>query len=89
MTAVASTLVTIDAIRDAARLLEGIAIHTPLLPVELPGNAGARVWVKPEMLQRGGAFKLRAKAPFGNEILLADAPLTGRALRLYRVEAKK
>ena len=78
----------------------------------------------------GGAFKLRAKAPFGNEILMAvassrpftdaesfrfeselvkefantnldalghrgigietgDAPLIGRALRLYRVEAKK
>ena len=64
MTAVASTLVTIDAIRDAARLLEGIAIHTPLLPVELPGNAGARVWVKPEMLQRGGAFKLRGAYNF-------------------------
>jgi len=64
VTAVASTLVTIDAIRDAARLLEGIAIHTPLLPVELPGNAGARVWVKPEMLQRGGAFKLRGAYNF-------------------------
>lgn len=78
----------------------------------------------------GGAFKLRAKAPFGNEILMAvassrpftdaesfrfqtdmvkefqntnlealshrgigveagDAPLVGRALRLYRVEARK
>ena len=78
----------------------------------------------------GGAFKLRAKAPFGNEILMAvassrpftdtesfrfqtdlvkefqntnleslghrgigvepgDTPLVGRALRLYRVEAKK
>ncbi len=64
MTAIASTLVSIDDIRDAARLLEGIAIHTPLLPVELPGNAGARVWVKPEMLQRGGAFKLRGAYNF-------------------------
>ena len=57
---VAAPIVTLDAIRAAARLLNGIAIHTPLLPADaLATTLGVPVWVKPEMLQRGGAFKLR------------------------------
>lgn len=64
MTAVANALITIEAIRDAARILDGIAVRTPLLPVDMPGDASARVWVKPEMLQRSGAFKLRGAYNF-------------------------
>ncbi|HEY0971622.1 MAG TPA: threonine/serine dehydratase [Gemmatimonadales bacterium] len=52
-----STLVTLDDLRAAAALLRGVAVRTPLLPA--PGLAGGDVWLKPEMLQRGGAFKLR------------------------------
>ena len=53
-------LVTLDALRDAARLLKGVAVRTPLLPNEtLSGKLRTPIWVKPEMLQRGGAFKFR------------------------------
>jgi threo-3-hydroxy-L-aspartate ammonia-lyase len=53
-------LVTLDAIRDAAQHLRGIAVRTPLLPVdELAERLGVPVFVKPESLQRVGAFKLR------------------------------
>ena len=53
-------LVTLDALRDAARLLKGVAVRTPLLPNEsLSAKLRTPVWVKPEMLQRGGAFKFR------------------------------
>lgn len=56
----AAAPVTLDAIRAAARLLVGVAIRTPLLPADaLATSLGVPVWVKPEMLQRGGAFKLR------------------------------
>ena len=64
MTAVGIPLVSIDDIRGAASLLDGIATRTPLLPVDLPDQPQARVWVKPEMLQRGGAFKLRGAYNF-------------------------
>ena len=59
-TAIASDLVTLDALRDAARVIAPVAVRTPLLPAdELSTRLGARVWLKPENLQRGGAFKLR------------------------------
>ena len=52
----APTLVTLADLRRAAAILHGVAVRTPLLPAEA---LGADVWVKPEMLQRGGAFKFR------------------------------
>jgi threonine dehydratase len=53
-------LVTLDDIESAARGLTGVAIRTPLLAFEaLSERLGAPVYVKPEMLQRGGAFKFR------------------------------
>jgi threonine dehydratase len=53
-------LVTLDDLEAAARTLAGVAVRTPLLAVdELSERFGAPVWIKPEMLQRGGAFKLR------------------------------
>jgi threonine dehydratase len=53
-------LVTVDDIERAARALVGVAIRTPLLPFEpMTESVGAPVYVKPEMLQRGGAFKFR------------------------------
>ena len=60
MPTAAPPLVTLDAIRAAAGALAGVAVRTPLLPSDaLADAAGVPVWVKPEMLQRGGAFKLR------------------------------
>ncbi|APR76622.1 Threonine dehydratase, catabolic [Minicystis rosea] len=55
------TLVTLADIRAAADLLRGVAVRTPLLPA---AELGADVWLKPEMLQRSGAFKLRGAYTF-------------------------
>ncbi len=64
-----ATLVSLEALRAAQQALRGVAVRTPLLPADdlLPAGRvpdGARVWVKPEMLQRGGAFKLRGAYNF-------------------------
>ena len=51
---------TIDDIRAAAERIKGIAVRTPLLRNDaLDEVTGAKVWVKAECLQRGGAFKMR------------------------------
>lgn len=47
-------LVGIDDIRDAAERIAGIAVRTPLMPSPWPD-----LWLKPEMLQPVGAFKIR------------------------------
>ena len=58
-------LVGLDEIAAAARVLDGVAVRTPLLPAEaLTEQLGAPVWLKPEMLQRGGAFKFRGAYAF-------------------------
>jgi threonine dehydratase len=59
------TLITLDDLREAAATLRGVVVRTPLLPDEaLSASVGVPVWVKPEMLQRGGAFKLRGAYNF-------------------------
>lgn len=52
-------LVSIDAVREAASVLEGIAIRTPLVPFAMPGGATPRAFLKAESLQPIGAFKIR------------------------------
>jgi len=53
-------LVTLADLRAAADTLRGVAVRTPLLPAaELIAGTGDGVWLKPETLQRGGAFKFR------------------------------
>jgi threonine dehydratase len=61
VTVAASTeLVPLEAIRAAAADLAGVAVRTPLLPDDaLADRLGTPVYVKPESLQRVGAFKLR------------------------------
>jgi threonine dehydratase len=61
VTATASDLVTAADIESAARTLDGVTVHTPLLPATFLGEG---IWLKPEMLQRGGAFKLRGAYNF-------------------------
>ena len=56
-------LVTLDAIRAAAKVVRGVVVRTPLLPFG-PAIQGdpfgrTRAWLKPESLQPIGAFKLR------------------------------
>lgn len=66
MTSTASdVLVTLRDLEAAARGLAGIAVRTPLLPVDaLADRFPGGVWVKPEMLQRTGAFKFRGAYTF-------------------------
>ena len=53
-------LVGIEEFQRAAATLRPVAVRTPLLPCDaLREITGADVWLKPEMLQRGGAFKFR------------------------------
>ncbi len=61
MTAVAGVeFVTLEDIRAAAHRIADVAIRTPLLPVDDVSEAlGVPVFIKPENLQRVGAFKLR------------------------------
>ncbi len=54
--AAGARLVTLGEIRDAARLLRGVAVRTPLVPVP---RTTPRLLVKPESLQPTGSFKLR------------------------------
>lgn len=49
--------VMIDHIREAADRLQGIAIRTPLLP--LNGSDADGIWIKPEVLQPIGSYKMR------------------------------
>lgn len=59
--AVASApFVGLEDFRAAAALLRPVAVRTPLLPDDaLSATLGAPILVKPEVLQRGGAFKFR------------------------------
>jgi threonine dehydratase len=61
-------LVSLADIRAAAAALRGVAVRTPLLPAdELAATVGRQagaLFVKPEMLQRGGAFKFRGAYTF-------------------------
>lgn len=58
-------LVGIDDVRRAAAVLRGVAVRTPVLGSEtLTAALGAPVWLKPEQLQRGGAFKFRGAYTF-------------------------
>ncbi len=60
-----SQFVSLGDLEAAARALAPVAVRTPLLPFDsLSERVGAPVWIKPEMLQRGGAFKFRGAYNF-------------------------
>jgi threonine dehydratase len=60
VTTATETAVGIEALRAAARVLEGVAVRTPLVEVPaLSVMAGAPVLIKCEQLQPIGAFKIR------------------------------
>jgi threonine dehydratase len=55
-----AALVDLSQLLAAAERIRGIAVHTPLLPVDaLAARFPHGVWVKAECLQRVGAFKVR------------------------------
>ena len=52
--------ITAEGVREAAIRLEGTAVKTPLLESDILNElAGARIFLKAEVLQLGGAFKFR------------------------------
>ncbi len=58
-------LVTLRDLEAAAGVLAPVAVRTPLLPADvISDKVGTPVWIKPEMLQRGGAFKFRGAYNF-------------------------
>lgn len=66
-------LVGIDDVRRAAERLRGVAVRTPLLRSEaLEALCGQPVWLKPEQLQRGGAFKFRGAYTYIAQLSEAD-----------------
>jgi threonine dehydratase len=74
VTAITTALITAADLDAAARTLKGVAVRTPLLPAEF---LGAEVYLKPEMLQRGGAFKLRGAYNFLKQL---DAHVLARGV---------
>lgn len=58
---ITQSLISASDLDDARRALEGVVVRTPLLPAPFLGED---VYIKPEMLQRGGAFKLRGAYNF-------------------------
>lgn len=97
-------LVSLADIRAAAAALRGVAVRTPLLPADelaaLVGLETGALLVKPEMLQRGGAFKFRGAYTFVSRLTAEErargvvAPSSGNhaqavalAARLFGVPA--
>lgn len=52
-------MVNLDDIKLAQRRLEGIALHTPLVPYNQDDNEVGQLYFKPENFQPIGAFKIR------------------------------
>ncbi|HEY3217228.1 MAG TPA: threonine/serine dehydratase [Candidatus Eisenbacteria bacterium] len=67
---------TLDEIRAAHRRIEGVALRTPLLPLNFE-SAPARIWLKLENLQPIGSFKLRGS---GNAMRLASREALARGV---------
>jgi threonine dehydratase len=53
-----TSLITLDDIRAAQSRIRGVALHTPLVSLAVPGIEG-EAWIKAEGLQPIGSFKLR------------------------------
>ena len=101
MSSMSATLLALDDFRRAAEGLRGIALRTPLVPSDALGSRfGVPVYLKPEMLQRAGAFKFRGAYWFVSQLSAAErarglvAPSSGNhgqavalAAQLYGVPA--
>lgn len=88
-------LVTIGDLEAAARVLAPVAVRTPLLPADvLSEHVGVPVFIKPEMLQRGGAFKFRGAYNFLSQLDPAErargvvAPSSGNHAQAVALSAR-
>jgi len=91
VTATSFELVNAADIDSAAAALAGVAVRTPVLPASFLGDD---VWLKPEMLQRGGAFKFRGAYNFLSRLDPAErargvvAPSSGNHAQAVALSAK-
>ncbi|MEO8563222.1 MAG: threonine/serine dehydratase [bacterium] len=62
-------LISLEDLTGAAARIFSVAVRTPLLPFDHASELlGAEIFVKPEMLQRGGAFKFRGAYNFLSQL---------------------
>lgn len=90
-----TVLVTLADLDAAAARIAPVAVRTPLLPFDaLTEQFGSEIWVKPEMLQRGGAFKFRGAYNFLAQLSEAErrrgviAPSSGNHAQAVAFAAK-
>ena len=95
MSASETGLVTLDDLESAALGLDGVAVRTPLLAFDaISERIGAPTFVKPEMLQRGGAFKFRGAYTYLSRLSDEDrvkgviAPSSGNHAQAVALAAK-
>jgi threonine dehydratase len=88
-------LITLADLESAAARIAPVAVRTPLLPFDAASERlGAEIWVKPEMLQRGGAFKFRGAYNFLAQLTPAErargviAPSSGNHAQAVALAAK-
>jgi threonine dehydratase len=88
-------LVTLADLTAAAARIAPVAVRTPLLPCDpVSEQLGSPVWIKPEMLQRGGAFKFRGAYNFLAQLTPAErargviAPSSGNHAQAVALAAK-
>jgi len=90
-----TTLISLSDLTAAAARIAPVAVRTPLLPVDaLSEQLGVEVWIKPEMLQRGGAFKFRGAYNFLAQLTPAErargviAPSSGNHAQAVALAAR-
>lgn len=88
-------LITLSDLTHAAQRLAPVAVRTPLLPCDaLSDLLDAEIFLKPEMLQRGGAFKFRGAYNFLAQLSSAQrargviAPSSGNHAQAVALAAK-
>ena len=88
-------LISLYDLTSAAARIAPVAVRTPLLPVDtLSEQLGAEIWIKPEMLQRGGAFKFRGAYNFLAQLTPAErgrgviAPSSGNHAQAVALAAR-
>jgi threonine dehydratase len=90
-----TTLVSLADLTAAAARIAPVAVRTPLLPFDTASERlGAEIWLKPEMLQRGGAFKFRGAYNFLAQLTPTErargviAPSSGNHAQAVALAAK-
>ncbi|MGQ0648854.1 MAG: threonine ammonia-lyase [Gemmatimonadaceae bacterium] len=93
-TQVSTSLITEPDLLDACDTLRGVAVRTPVLLCDALSDGGRRIWIKPEMLQRGGAFKFRGAYTFLSRLTAEErgkgviAPSSGNHAQAVALSAR-